>query len=111
MPFCVKIHWTPMNVTMLHSTDSETAACKGKAGNALYGEFASWGGVDGSVIPRLVLETDIEGWKLSGCNRGGSLPGPLKHTDGAKAPKHKIFSLSLRTSSRSCIGATISKLD
>jgi hypothetical protein len=100
-----------MNVTMLHSTDSETAVCKGKAGNALFGEFACWGGVDGSVIPRHIFETDIEGWKLFGCNRGGSLPGPFKHTDGAKAAKHKTFFLPLRASSRSYIGATIRKLD
>ena len=47
-----------------HSTplsDSETAACTGMAGNAPFGEFACWGGVEGSVIPRLLLETDIEG--------------------------------------------------
>lgn len=79
-----------MYVTMLHSTDSETAACKGKAGNAPFGEFAYWGGVDGSVIPSLIFETDIEGWTLFGCNRGGSLPGRFKHSDGAKAAKRQI---------------------
>ena len=61
-----------MNVTMLHSADSETAACKDKADNAPSGEFACWGGVNGSVIPRLIFETDIEGCELFGCNRGGT---------------------------------------
>ena len=53
-----------MNITMLHFADSETAACKDKAGNAPFGEFACWGGVEASVIPRLMFETDIGGWKL-----------------------------------------------
>ena len=61
-----------MNVTMLHSAYSETAACKDKAGNAPFGEFAYWGGVDVSEIPPLIFETDIEGWKLFGCNRGAT---------------------------------------
>lgn len=61
-----------MVVTMLHSADFETAVCKGKAGNAPFGGFACWGGVDGSKIPRLLFETDIEGWKLFYCNRGGT---------------------------------------
>ena len=46
---------------MFHSADSETAVCKGKAGNAPFGGFACCGGVDGSIIPRLLFETDIEG--------------------------------------------------
>ena len=46
---------------MLHSANCETAACKGKAGNAPFGGFACWGGVDGSIILRPLFETDIEG--------------------------------------------------
>lgn len=46
---------------MLHSAESETAVCKGKASNAPFGKFAYYGGVDGSIIPRLLFETDIEG--------------------------------------------------
>ena len=61
-----------MKVTILHSADSETAACKDEAGNAPFGEFACWGGVDGSVILRLLFETDIEGSKLFSYNRGGT---------------------------------------
>lgn len=72
MPFQVNIHWTPMNVTMLHSADYETAVCKVKADNAPFGRFACCGGVDGFIIPRVLSETDIEGGKLFCCNRGGT---------------------------------------
>ena len=72
MPIKIYNHWTPMDVSMLHSAESETAVCKGKAGNAPFGGFACYGGVDGSIIPRLLFKTDIKAWRLFCCNRGGT---------------------------------------
>ena len=59
MPINVKIHWLQMDVRLLHSAYSETAACKDKAGNATFGEFAYRGGIDESVFLWLMFDTEI----------------------------------------------------
>ena len=101
MPINVKIHWVQMDVRLLHSAYSETAACKDKAGNATFGEFAYRGGMDESVILRLMFDTEIRRMSPFGRNRRCTGAGSFKHSDGAKAAKHQIYFLSARPKARS----------